>query len=113
MANPNHDPHTGRFASGSNVAAASGDHQANQSKPVSPGRQPIRRHGNATSVGTERPRYSVAARDLVIRNRAIDARHFGVEGDMQSRLDKLPMTPKAGLTATPGRFKYQPPKRGA
>jgi hypothetical protein len=118
MANPNHDER-GRFSSGSNGAAATGDHQAvspsTETRNVPghgtvPRSKVIAKHAGAASVGTSSGggggggRYTEAAGARVIRQKAIDQRHFGIEGDMASRLSKLPSTPKGSITSTPGRF---------
>jgi len=42
----------GKFSSGPSGSAI-GDHQASQSEPVGPGRQPTRRHDGVQSVGTD------------------------------------------------------------
>ena len=42
----------GKFSSGPSGSAV-GDHQASQSQPVGPGRQPTRRHNGVQSVGTD------------------------------------------------------------
>jgi hypothetical protein len=86
----------GRWTAGSDAAAA-GAHTK--------GIQKIKPWGSG------RPAKGQAARDRTIRGKMVDQSHYGVPGDMAARLDKLPMTPKAGITATPGRFQYQPPKR--
>jgi len=106
----NHD-NRGRFSSGS---AASGDHQASQSVQRAP-RLSVTRH-DVPTVGTERPRITLrpAARDRIVRNKMVDqgsraGRPIRTDADIASRTDFG--KPQAGLTATPGRFKYQPPRR--
>ena len=121
MGNPNHDER-GRFTSGAsaaNAASARGDHLAQQPAAKDlrrvPGHgliersAPVAKHNGADSVGTNGnggpQRFSESARARVIRQKAIDARHYGVPGDMQGRLNKLALgKPQAGLAATPGRF---------
>ena len=39
--------------------------------------------------GSGRPAKGQAARDRITRNRAIDQRHFGIEGDVGSRVAKM------------------------
>jgi hypothetical protein len=119
MANPNHDER-GRFSSGSNGAAATGDHQA-----VSPSTETrnvpghgtvlrskvIAKHAGVASLGTSSgggggggSRFTEAASARVIRQKAIDQRHYGIPGDLASRMAAQPSTPKGSITATPGRF---------
>jgi hypothetical protein len=90
MGNPNHDER-GRFASGSSAAAAVGDHQKVSPSTstrnvggVAVGRaRPVARHVGVESVNTEPPRsrLSANARDTIIRNKAIDARHYPITTD--------------------------------
>ena len=71
MGNSNHDER-GRFSSGSDGAAASGDHAAvspsmatrNVAGRNVPRSQPITRHNGAQSLGTDKPRFVATAGGL-------------------------------------------------
>jgi len=122
MGNANHDER-GRFSSGSNGAAGQGDHLAAQ--PANPalrtvaGRtiprsKPVTSHANAPSVGIDSPRLSDAARAGIIRNKAIDARHYGVASDTggeRLRSDTGNKTdfgsPQGGFQSKPGTFQVR------
>jgi hypothetical protein len=86
MANANHDAR-GRFASGSNSAAGSGDHQAvspradvrNVSGRTVPRSKPVTRHGGVQSLGTDAPRLGRAAAERVALNRRVDEGHYPTE----------------------------------
>lgn len=106
MGNQNHDER-GRFASGSNSGAATGDHAAvsprgdvrNVSGRAVPRSKPVTRHAGAQSVGTDkpakvappwgtgRPAPGQAARDAVIRGKGIDSRRYPVRTDAGMGLD--------------------------
>ena len=66
------------------------------------GNQPVMSHANQPSVHT---RLSAAARDRIIRGKAIDQRHFPNRGPEATAATDLGR-PQAGLTATPGRFQF-------
>lgn len=81
-----YDPGEARDDKGKwSAGAAAGDHQAEQPRNKSlrkvPGHgliarnAPVARHNGVESVGTDAPLLTQAARDLIIRNKAIDARH--------------------------------------
>ena len=89
MGNKFHDER-GRFASGSEGAAARGDHQAvspDATKRVVSGksvpREKVVTEHAGPSVGTSSGRLSAAARDNIIRGKGVDARHYGVPSDTQ------------------------------
>ena len=107
MGNSNHDER-GRFASGSNSGAATGDHLATQpanpalrnvSGRAVPRSKPVTRHGDAQSVGTDkpakvappwgtgRPAPGQAARDAVIRGKGIDSRAYPIRTGAGMGLD--------------------------
>ncbi len=107
-----------RQANAKGRAAAVGDHQ----KAVTPQRAPrlpTMHHAGQPSVGTGGGggggggsgggRLSAAARDRIIRQKGIDQRHFPNRGaEATAATDQG--QPMAGLTATPGRFRYQQPR---
>ena len=72
------------------------------------GRQPVKSSGGQPSVHT---RLSRAARENIIKGKGVDQRHFPIRTDAYATGLTDRQGPMAGLTATPGRFKYQPPKR--
>jgi len=124
MGNTNHDER-GRFASGSNSGAATGDHLAVSPSTATrnvpghgnvPRSKPVARHANAPSVGTENSggRLSEAARSNIIRGKAIDARHYGVANDTggeRLRSDTPTKTdfgkPQGGFQSKPGTFQVR------
>lgn len=103
--NPYH-AQDGKFSSGPSGSAV-GDHQASQSKPVGPGRQPTRRHNDTQSVGTDnggngssgaggtfgvrlRPKVTTtglrqAAREKAALGQRVDNRHYP-KGDAGARV---------------------------
>ena len=127
MGNNFHDEN-GRFSSGANSAgsdkaAQAGDHLAQQ--PADQGLRrvpgagvidrsvPVTTHSGADSVGTS-PRLSDAARANIIRNKAIDARHYGVASDTggaRLRSDTGSKTdlgkPQGGFQSKPGTFQVR------
>lgn len=102
--NKNHDQQ-GRFSSGSDAGAATGDHAAvsprldvrNVSGRAVPRSKPITRHAGVPSVGTDKPRFIAvagglkpavptrglrsAARERVAMLKEIDERHFPTPTD--------------------------------
>ncbi|MGO9846155.1 MAG: hypothetical protein ACLPKT_06020 [Methylocella sp.] len=101
--NPNHSKVDGKFVSGGDAAAAAGDHQRAQSKPVGPGRQPVR----LDTVGSpaRKTGYQGSSREETIANRMrVDERHYPTESNA-SVANKTDLSrPMASVTATPGRF---------
>lgn len=65
----------GRWTAGSDAAAAGAHSQGIQRVPK--------------PWGSGRPAKGQAARDRVIRGKATDQRHFGIEGDVSSRVGKM------------------------
>ncbi len=101
MSNDAHDER-GRFTT-KGGGAATGDHQASQSKPVGPGRQPVR----LDTAGSPRRKtgYQGSSREETIANRMrVDERHMPT----RSNADVAAMTDQSkamgSITATPGRF---------
>jgi hypothetical protein len=73
MSNPNHDAR-GKFSSGADSAAASGDHQAAQSKPVGPGRQPKRTGPQTKAHPSAGSRIAFALRNKLLHDAGKDER---------------------------------------
>lgn len=123
--NPNHDPHTGKFSSGS---AADGDpsKQSPATRNV-PGHGVVARstvvakHAGAASVGTSpvridnanspavKPGLGSAKSDRITQMRATDARHYGIEGADRTAMTDLgkPMTGVQGAFKVRTRIKFK------
>jgi hypothetical protein len=106
MANPNHDDR-GRFASGSEAAAGTGNHQAVSPSTATrnvPGHgnvarsKPVVRHAGVQSLGTDTPsRLSAAAQERVTLNKRADASLYHQTGIPATR-DLI------GTRTTPGKL---------
>ena len=105
----------GRWTSGGS-GSESGDHQTESPSTATrnvngknvPRSKVVTEHAGP-SVGTDSgqsSRLSQAARDRIIRGKGTDQRHYPNRGPEATGATDL-MRPMAGLTATPGRFKYQ------
>jgi hypothetical protein len=108
MGNDAHDPETGRFTNKS--GAEVGDHQTESnlstrrvSGRILPLSQVVTKHADAPSVGTSMPtvrldnanspstksKLGSARSDRITQLRATDQRHFGIPGDVGSRVGKM------------------------
>jgi len=102
MSNPNQPrDERGRFSAGS----AGGDHQPEARDPND--RRVVAPHNGAMSVGT----HLSAKQERINLRMAADERHYPTRSDAAVAALTDRGRPQAGLTSTPGRFRYQPPRR--
>lgn len=110
MGNPNHSAETGRFSSGSDGAAATGDHQAASPDTATrnvpghgnvPRSQVVAKHNGQKSVGVS------AKSETIAKGKRIDDTHYpprsNAEATAMTDLSRM----QGSQTATKGRFKYQ------
>jgi hypothetical protein len=86
--NDAHDPKTGQFAAKGTTGSAVGDHQASQTRPVGPGRQPV----------------LSAKEETIQKGLRIDERKYPTRSNAEAAAMTDLAKPMGSVTATPGRF---------